>query len=225
MIRSSMFAYLAGRHERLGFATGILILPQRQTVLVARQGADLALLSDGRFRLGVGTGWNPVEYEALGQEFATRGKRQEEQVDLIRRLWTGDVIAFDGRFDTVDRAALVPVPVTAPEIWLGGFSPPALKRAARIADGFIFGGPRAVVFDQWQTLRSLVADAGRSVERFGGEFLVLSRNGPADVAAKMQEWEALGGTHASVVTMNLGLDSTEAHVDYVGAVAEAIRLG
>ncbi len=115
-----MFAYLAGITERIGFATGILILPQRQTALVARQAADVDLLSGGRLRLGVGIGWNHVEYEALGQDFRTRGARQEEQIELLRRLFTEPVVDFSGRFDRIDRAALVPKPARPIPIWLGG---------------------------------------------------------------------------------------------------------
>ena len=109
-----MFAYLAGKTERIGFATGVLVLPQRQTALVARQAADVDLLSGGRLRLGVGVGWNYVEYEALGQDFAARGAREEEQVELLRRLFTEPVVDFSGRFDRVDRAALVPKTGTPP---------------------------------------------------------------------------------------------------------------
>ena len=108
-----MFGYLAGITERIGFATGVLVLPQRQTALVARQAADVDLLSGGRLRLGVGVGWNHVEYEALGQDFRTRGAREEEQIDLLRRLFTEPVVDFSGRFDRVDRAALIPKPDTA----------------------------------------------------------------------------------------------------------------
>src|SRR3954451_6574923 len=135
-----MFAYLAAITERIGFATGILILPQRQTALVARQAADVDVLSGGRLRLGVGVGWNHVEYEALGQDFRTRGARQEEQIELLRRLFVEPVVDFSGRFDRVDRAALVPKPVRPIPVWLGGSGEKAFKRAARLADGFIFIG-------------------------------------------------------------------------------------
>jgi probable F420-dependent oxidoreductase len=131
-----MFAYLAAITERLQFATGILILPQRPTVLVARQAADLDLLSGGRLRLGVGIGWNHVEYEALGQQFHTRGARQEEQIGLLRQLFTEPFVDFSGQFDRVDRAALVPKPRHPIPIWLGGSSEAAYDRAARLADGF-----------------------------------------------------------------------------------------
>src|SRR4029077_19378899 len=132
-----MFGYLAGITERIGLATGVLVLPQRQTALVARQAADVDLLSAGRLRLGVGVGWNHVEYEALGQEFRGRGARQEEQIELLRKLFTDPLVDFSGRFHRVDRAALNPQPTRPIPIWLGGSSEAAFDRAARIADGFI----------------------------------------------------------------------------------------
>src|ERR1700719_2430165 len=135
-----MFANLAGITERIGFTTGILILPQRQTALVARQAADVDLFSGGRLRLGVGVGWNPVEYEALGQDFHTRGARQEEQIGLLRRLFTESIVDFSGRFDRIDRASLLPKPTRSIPIWLGGSGEKAFDRAARLGDGFIFFG-------------------------------------------------------------------------------------
>src|SRR3979490_2601023 len=126
-----MFAHLAAITERIGFATGVLILPQRQTALVARQAADVDLLSGGRLRLGVGVGWNHVEYEALGQNFRTRGAREEGQIELLRRLFPEPVVAFSGRFDRIARAALVPKPARSIPIWLGGFGEVAFERAAR----------------------------------------------------------------------------------------------
>ena len=155
-----MFAYLAGITERIQFATGVLILPQRQTALVARQAADVDLLSGGRLRLGVGIGWNPVEYEALGQDFRTRGARQEEQIGLLRRLFTEPVVDFSGRFDRIDRAALMPKPARrsrSGSAVLGG----GLDRAARLADGFIFFGG-ADHIEAWKRLRErLTWQAGR----------------------------------------------------------------
>src|SRR4051794_950572 len=160
-----MFAYLAGVTERIGLATGVLILPQRQTALVARQAADVDLLSGGRLRLGVGVGWNHVEYEALGQEFRTRGVRQEEQIQLLRRLFTEPVVDFSGRFDRVDRAALVPKPARPVPIWLGGSSEKAFDRAARLADGFIFiGGGIEHNVARWKRLRDRVRSLGRPIE-------------------------------------------------------------
>ena len=149
-----MFAYLAGITERIKFATGVMVLPQRQTALVARQAADVDLLSGGRLRLGVGVGWNHVEYEALGQDFKWRGARQEEQIELLRRLFTDPVVDFAGRFHRIDRASLMPKPTRPIPIWLGGSSEAAFNRAARVADGFIFFG-RSVdqTVDAWDRLR------------------------------------------------------------------------
>ncbi len=198
-----MFAYLSGLTERLRFATGVLVLPQRQTALVARQAADVDLLSGGRLRLGVGVGWNHVEYDALGQDFGTRGARQEEQIALLRRLFAEPVVDFSGRFDRVDRASLIPKPARSIPIWLGGSSDVAFDRAARLADGFIFfGGGIDQCVDRWKRMRDRVGALGRSIEA----------------------WREAGGTHVSVVTMGLGLDSVDGHIDYLASVAEALEL-
>lgn len=224
-----LFGYLAGRTERLQFCTAVLVLPQRQTALVARQAADVAILSDGRFRMGVGVGWNWVEYEALGQDFHTRGKRLDEQIETLRALWADKTVDLDGRFDTIPRAGIPPRPAAAPEIWIGGFGDAAFNRCARVGDGFLFGGPMKTVLEGLDRLRSLAGDQGRTVGneagQIGAESMLLSKKGPADVAAKMQQWADAGGTQAAVVTMGLGLDSTDAHIDYVSSVAEAIRKG
>jgi probable F420-dependent oxidoreductase len=217
-----MFAYLAGLTKTLRFASGVIILPQRQTALVARQVADLDLLSGSRFRLGVGVGWNYVEYESLGQEFHTRGARQEEQIGLLRRLWTEPVVEFAGRFDRVDRASTLPMPTRPVPIWLGGFGEIAYERAARIADGFIFGGRVTDMGEAWSTMKARVTANGRDVSGFGGEYLASSKKGPADVADKLKMWRDLGGTHGGVVTMGLGFDSPDAHLDYLGQVKAAL---
>src|ERR1700704_2399742 len=181
-----MFAYLAGITERIGFATGILVLPQRQTALVARQAGDVDLLSGGRLRLGVGVGWNYVEYEALGQDFHTRGARQEEQIKLLRRLFTEPVVDFSGRFDRVDRASLMPKPARPIPIWLGGSGEAAFNRAARLADGFIFfGGGIDHAVQAWKRLRDRMAGHGRSVKDFGADWVVLSRAGLGELTAEI----------------------------------------
>jgi probable F420-dependent oxidoreductase len=221
-----MFAYLAGITDRIGFATGVVVLPQRQTALVARQAADVDLLSGGRLRLGVGVGWNYVEYEALGQDFGTRGSRQEEQIKLLRRLFTEPVVDFSGRFDRVDRAALVPKPARPIPIWLGGSSDAAFDRAARLADGFIFsgGGDIDYVVDAWDRLRDRVDKLNRSVEDFGGEYVVLPRNGAGELSGKVDSWRNAGGTHVSVATMGMSLGTADAHIDYLSSVAKALGL-
>ena len=215
-----MFAYLAAITERVSFTTGILVLPQRQTAVVARQATDVDLLSAGRLRLGVGIGWNHVEYEALGQDFRTRGAREEEQIELLRRLFTEPVVDFSGRFDRIDRAALVPKPTRSIPIWLGGSGEKAFGRAARLADGFIFfGGGVEQAVASWRQLRDRVSDLGRSVDDFGGEYVA---HRPADVGELTREidsWREAGGTHVTVVTMGLGLDSVGGHIEYLSSLA------
>jgi probable F420-dependent oxidoreductase len=219
-----MFGYLAGITERIGFTTGILILPQRQTALVARQAADVDLLSGGRLRLGVGIGWNHVEYEALGQDFHTRGARQEEQIQLLRRLFTEPVVDFAGRFDRIERAALVPKPTRSIPIWLGGSGEAAFDRAARLADGFIFfgGGSRAV--EAWKRMQERVTSYGRSVADFGAEYVAVPNGGIDPLVEEINAWRDADGTHVSVATMGLGFDSADAHLDYFASVAAAAGL-
>jgi alkanesulfonate monooxygenase SsuD/methylene tetrahydromethanopterin reductase-like flavin-dependent oxidoreductase (luciferase family) len=182
-----MFAYLAGLTERIGLTTGILILPQRQTALVARQAADVDLLSGGRLRLGVGVGWNPVEYEALGQDFRT--------------------------------------PAQSIPKWLGGSSEAAFHRAARLADGFIFfSSAVADSIEAWRTLRERVLGEGRLIDDFGAELVVRPDGGMDQLIAEIEAWRQAGGSHVSVVTMGLGLDSIDAHVGCISSVAEALSL-
>lgn len=217
-----LFAHLAALTSRIEFVSGVIILPQRQTALVARQAADVDLLSGERFRLGIGVGWNHVEYEALGEDFHTRGARQEEQIGLLRALWSEPVVTHAGRFDRVDRAALLPQPLRPIPIWLGGWGAAAFERAARLGDGFIFGGGAKDVLPAWATMRERVAQHGRSVEAFGGEWIIPAKRGADDVVAKIEGWAEAGGTHASVVTMGMGLDSAEAHIDVLAKIAAAL---
>ena len=219
-----MFAYLAGITERIGFATGVMVLPQRQTALVARQAADVDLLSGGRLRLGVGVGWNHVEYEALGQDFKGRGARQEEQIELLRRFFTDPVVDFSGRFHRADRVSLLPKPTRPIPIWLGGSSEVAFDRAARVADGFIFfGGSVDQTVDAWDKLRERLRDLGRSVDHFGADWVALPGAGVDAVAADVNAWREAGGTHISLVTMGLGFDSVEGHIEYITSIADAVR--
>ena len=221
-----MFAYLAGITERIGFATGVLVLPQRQTVLVARQAADLDLLSGGRLRLGAGVGWNHVEYEALGVDFHTRGAREEEQIELLRRLFAEPVVDFSGRFHRVDRAALIPKPARSIPIWLGGSSQAAYERAARLADGFIFfgGGGLDHVVRAWSLLRDRLGELGRSAAGFGAEYVAAPGGGVHELPARVDAWREAGGTHLAVATMGIGLDGVQGHLDYLAAVAQALGI-
>lgn len=217
-----MFAYLAGIVRRIEFVTGILILPQRQTALVARQAADLDLLSGERFRMGVGVGWNYVEYDVLGQDFKSRGKRIEEQIELMRRLWSEPLVEYSGRFDQVDRAALNPRPRRQIPVWLGGFADVALKRAARIADGFIFADGAVDAFAQAASLGRYLQEAGRSGENFGLHCNMLRAKTPGQVVETLNRWRDIGGSHASVNTMGMGFTTVEQHLDHISQVAGAI---
>jgi probable F420-dependent oxidoreductase len=220
-----MFAYLAGMTERIQFTTGILVLPQRPTALVARQAADVDLFSGSRLRLGVSIGWNHVEYEALGQDFRTRGARLEEQIEILRQLFTEPVVDFSGSFHRLDRVALMPKPARSIPIWLGGSSEAAFDRAARLADGFIFfGGGIDDVVDRWKGLRDRVRSLGRSVDDFGADWIALPHGGIDDVRADVDRWREAGGTHISLVSMGLGLESADGHTDYFASVAEALNL-
>ena len=131
---------MAGFTETIGFMTGVLILPQRQTALVAKQATQLDLLSGGRFRMGIGVGWNAVEYNSLGYDFKTRGARVEEQIAILRELWTRELVNIEGSFDTIDDARIIPLPTQPISIWIGGTADIVLQRAARISDGYVAGG-------------------------------------------------------------------------------------
>lgn len=218
-----MFAYLAAITRRIELVTGVVILPQRQTVLVARQAADVDLLSNERLRLGVGIGWNYVEYDALGQDFGSRGKRVGEQVALLRELWSQSVVDFTGRFDRIDQATLNPRPRRRIPIWMGGFAEPALRRAARIADGFIFADGAADSFDLLPRLRDFLKEEGRSQEPFGLQCNMLLAKGTEAVVETALRWRDQGGTHVGVVTMAQGFKTIEDHIDYMERTADALR--
>lgn len=218
------FAYLAGITERIELVSGILVLPQRQTLLVARQAADVDLFSNGRLRLGVGVGWNYVEFEALGQDFHTRGRRMEEQIVLLRRLWEESPTQFRGRFDTIDRLGLKPLPRHPIPIYCGGVSEPAYRRAARLADGFIFGGTLdRGVLPAWRSMQDYLVEAGRSVEGFGADYQLPSGTGIEASLDLIRRWQDAGGTHVAVRTMGLGFTGVRQHVDHIAEIRQ--RLG
>ena len=219
-----MFSYLAGITDKLEFFTGVLVLPQRQTALVARQAADVALLSAGRLRLGVGVGWNRVEYQGLGSEFRGRGPREEEQINVLRRLWTGEVVDFTGESHRLDRVALNPAPDSQIPIWLGGLGDRAFDRAARMGDGFVFAASFDYAVAGWRDLQERRKTLGRATTPFGAECIVSGRAGLDEVAGRVEAWREAGGTHASILTMRLGLDSVDAHIDWMEKAAAALGL-
>lgn len=217
-----MFAYMAGITSKIGFVNGVLILPQRQTALVARQATDVDLLSKGRLTLGVGTGWNYVEYDALGQDFKTRGTRLEEQITLIRKLWNEPLVSFSGEFDEIDRAGINPRPARQIPIILGGFADIALRRAARIGDGFIFADGAADAFARRERLRALLNEAGRGSEAFELRCNMLKARSAQDVVETAKRWADVGGTHVAINTMGMGFTTTNQHLDYLAEVKNAV---
>ena len=217
------FAYLAAITSHIELATGVLILPQRQTVLVAQQAADADLLSHGRVRLGVGTGWNWVEYDALGVDFANRGARLDEQIALLRRLWVEPLVTFEGRFHTLERCCINPRPERPIPIWIGGFSEPAFRRAAAMGDGFTFAGDPEEAVAGLTRLRELLAIAGRSDDDSFGTELILTRARTADqVVDAAVRWQEAGGTAVSIATMKSGFDSAQAHIDHLARCKDAL---
>ncbi len=217
-----MFAHLAALTERIELVTGVLILPQRQTVLVARQAADVDLLSGGRLRLGVGVGWNHVEYTALGEDFSTRGARADEQIELLRRCWGDELVTFDGRFDTVERAAVLPRPGRQIPIWVGGFSEPAFRRGATLGDGFNFAGRPEVCLEAWSRVRELLTEAGRDTGGFGAELALHGKIPVEELSGVAGRWAEAGGTHVSVVTMGRGLSTADEHIEFLAEAKAAI---
>jgi probable F420-dependent oxidoreductase len=198
----ALFGFLAGVTTRLELATGVLVLPQRQTALVAKQAAEVDLLSRGRLRLGVGSGWNFVEYESLGVPYDRRGSLLDEQVELLRRLWREPVVDFRGRFHRVDRAGILPLPGRDIPLWFGGFTEVALRRAARSGDGFLFGTSPSRMRGLAEALRELLGKQGRDPADFGMEAVVDASDDPDSWGRELELWRELGGTHLSLRAMD-----------------------
>src|SRR5438445_677888 len=218
-----LFGYLAAITTRLGLATAVLVLPQRQTALVAKQAAEVDVLSGGRLILGVGIGWNQVEYEALGMRFTDRGKRIEEQIAVLRALWTQEVVDFNGRWHRIDRAGLNPLPVQRPiPVWMGGgwdrqkrtVVEPALRRIAKIADGWFTHLPanddgRAGM----ETFRRFVQDAGRDPVDVPVEGrLPAAKSGPEEWKHGIETFRQIGVTGVELNTMGAGYRSVDEHL-------------
>jgi probable F420-dependent oxidoreductase len=219
-----MFAYLAGCTD-LAFATSILIGPQRQTALLAKQAAEIDLLSGGRFRLGLGIGWNKVEYEALGHSFEHRAAFLEEQIEVLRLLWTQDLVTFEGRFHTITAAGLNPPPLQRPiPIWMGGWAPAALRRIGRLADGwFPMTRPGGGLEEALEHIARGAREAGRDASDIAFEGRVEWATGDLDKMRQHAErWRGAGASHLSVNTMGAGLDGVEAHIAALTALAGAL---
>ncbi len=219
-----LFGYLAALTTRLELVTGILILPQRQTALVAKQAAEVDLLSGGRLRLGVGLGWNFVEYEALGERFQNRGARIEEQIQVLRKLWSEELVDFQGKYHTIKQASIQPRPAHRIPIWMGGTADAVLRRVARLADGwFPQAAPGPELAEMLERLRRYVREAGRPEDAVGIEGrLSLDRTPEAQWTTTLQQWRDLGATYVSVNTMGAGLPSPRAHIDAIRRFKESV---
>lgn len=222
----TFFAYAAGVTERLELVTTVLILPQRQTVLVAKQAAEVAILSGDRLRLGVGTGWNEVEYVGLNEDFPTRGRRQGEQVELMRALWTHETIDHRGRYHTVDRAGINPRPSRPIPIWFGGGAPAALERCARLGEGWMpLGGPGEGSARAIDTIRRHREAHGSTMDGFGIQAQAQYAGGDPDRwRTHADRWRALGATHLALATHRAGDTDADGHLarlaEYIAAVSD-----
>lgn len=221
-----LFGFLAAITS-MELVTGIVILPQRQTVLAAKQAAEVDILTGGRFRFGVGIGWNAVEYEALGQRFETRGRRMSEQIELMRRLWTEPSLSHDGEFDTVTGAGISPMPVQRPiPVWIGGQSDAAYRRMGRLADGWF---PQVRPGDDLQHALDLIGtaarEAGRDPAAIGMEGRVRVDVDDTDrFVRQVDSWRSAGATHLTLDTMRSGHADVDEHVATLRRAAELLGL-
>jgi probable F420-dependent oxidoreductase len=218
-----LFTYMAAFTARLGFIPGILILPQRETALVAKQAATLDVLCSGRLRLGVGVGWNEVEYVALAQDFHTRGKRQEEQIEVLRLLWTQELVTYKGRWHDIPDAGINPLPVQRPiPLWFGGHADAVLRRLARLGDGWLPGFRTAeAAAGHLEAIDRYLAEAGRSRADVGLEARLHWGSGDLDALGRVLEgWRAAGATHISLNTMGAGFKTLDEHLAAIRSFAE-----
>ncbi len=215
------FGFLAGITQRLELVTGILILPQRQTALVAKQTAEVDVLSGGRLRLGIGIGWNPVEFEALGEDFHVRGRRSEEQIDVLRKLWTEPLVNYRSETHVIDNAGILPMPIQRPiPIWFGGAADAVFKRMARLGDGWMPAGrpPDDRIKKHLETIHGYLEEAGRDRSQFGLDpWISIGGLDQDEWRRRVVAWDELGATHVAVDTMRAGFTSPQAHIDAIRA--------
>jgi probable F420-dependent oxidoreductase len=223
-----LFGYLAAVTRRIGLSTGVLVLPQRQTTLVAKQAAAADMLSGGRLRLGVGAGYVPSEFRALNSDYHNRGARIVEQIEVLRALWTEQVVSYHGHWHEIDAAGINPMPVQQPiPIWMGGMSDPAMRRAAKVSDGWmsILTTPddkaRAVI----ERLRAYVAEAGRATDDIGINVFLFARGVPVDNWIEYADgWRELGVTDVSVDFTGCGYTTADQHIAALQRSAEHLGL-
>ncbi|MFT6433820.1 MAG: putative F420-dependent oxidoreductase [Candidatus Azotimanducaceae bacterium] len=218
-------AFIAAITESIELVTSILILPQRQTVLVAKQAAEVAILSNNRLRLGVGTGWNKIEYESLNVQFERRGVRQAEQVELLRSLWGEDSLNYTGEFHRVDRASINPRPSKPIPIWFGGAAPALLKRCARLGDGWVpLMGANSAAADAISLLKEGCAEAGKDWGTFQIQAQAQYAGGtPERWQSHSDKWEALGATKIAIATHNAGDTDVDGHLRRIEEYFSVVR--
>ncbi|MFO1189056.1 MAG: LLM class F420-dependent oxidoreductase [Alphaproteobacteria bacterium] len=217
-----LLGYVAGLTRRIELGTAVIILPQRQTALVAKQAAEVDVLSGGRMRLGVGIGWNPVEYEALGVPMVARGPKQQEQIEVLQALWSKPLVTFKGQWHTITDAGLNPLPKRPIPIWMGGSNDAVMRRIARHAQGWY---PRPELepgtekaAHMWNKIQRYLAEEKRDIRDLGIQVWVAMKDhghDPAAWAKVAAAWIRQGATHIALNTMDAGLTSAEAHVDAI----------
>ena len=217
-----LFGYVAALTERLELVSGVLILPQRQTALVAKQAAAIDVLSNGRMRLGIGVGWNEVEYDGLDKAFANRGARSEEQIALMRVLWEQPLVTFEGRFHRLERCCINPRPARRIPIFAGGFSEAAFRRGGTLCDGFTFAGDVDAAVAGMERVEHYLEVAGRDASTFPRELIMTRARTPQQVVETASRWQEVGGTGVSVLTQKVGLPTIEAHLEYLAEVKDAL---
>ena len=219
------FAFIAAVTSKIELMSTVLILPQRQTALVAKQAAQVALLSNGRFRLGIGTGWNDVEYEALNENFQNRGARQAEQVDVLRKLWREDSLTYRGKWHTITAASINPRPKAQIPIWFGGLAPALLRRCGELGDGWIPSqGPTPEAAESLQAIRAHREAAGKPWAGFGVQSQAQFRGGnPERWQSHAKKWRDIGATHLAIASQNAGLVGVDAHLRAASAYLAAVR--
>ena len=220
-----LYSYIAAITQKIGLVTGVIILPQRQTALVAKQAATLDVLSNGRVRLGIGIGWNKVEYDALGENFHDRGKRSEEQIAVLRALWTQELVVFKGKYHNIPDAGLKPLPVQRPiPIWIGGSAPNVLKRIAKLGDGWM---PNYRTAEECkphlETLDKHLSAAGRTRAQLGVEPRIRYGDGnPETWHTLIRDWEAVGATHLTLISEGAGFGTPQKHIEAIRNFANVV---
>lgn len=222
----TLFAWIAGFTEKIRLVTANIVLPQRQTELVAKQAAEIDILTGGRLVLGIGVGWSSSEYKALGMDFSNRGARIEEQVELLRRLWCDELVEFQGQWHQISDMGMNPRPIQRPiPIWFGAMADVAIRRAARIGDGWLMS-PRATPDDDMkrkvEIFRETARTTGRNPDDLGIDATVFAQDrGPEEWLAEAEAWRAIGATSITFRTSESGFTNVDQHLAAMRKLAEA----